>query len=202
MTIKVNQALDNYRFDDAASLIYQFFWGDFCDWYLEIAKIRLNFTPDSKALGLKQDLTENEERQLEESQLAATSLINTILVFESSLRLLSPFMPFITEEIWHAIYNGQPPAKSIALARYPRAAKAPKDDTALAVFREMAFLQSLITEIRALRKELGVEEGNSPGLCSWCCITNDLLADRLNRGESRHHRTPNSPKSVEIRFRQ
>ena len=170
----VNIALEEYRFDEAANLIYQFFWGDFCDWYLEIAKIRMNFTPDSQALGLKQDLTEFEERQLEESQLAKNSLWNTILVFESSLRLLSPFMPFLTEEIWHAVYNGKPPAKSIALARYPRSAKAPKGEAAAAVFREMAFLQSLITEVRALRKELGVEEKVAAPI--EACITTDLLS--------------------------
>ena len=98
---KVNQALDNYRFDDAANAIYQFFWGSFCDWYLEIVKLRLDF---------------GETADKATTECALTTLVQ---VFEASLRLLSPFMPFLTEEIWHAIYDGNPPAKSIALAKYP-----------------------------------------------------------------------------------
>jgi valyl-tRNA synthetase len=64
-------------------------------------------------------------------------------------------MPFLTEELWHAVYDGNPPAKSIALTRYPQAGEARADETALV---EMSMLQSLIVETRALRKEIGVEE--------------------------------------------
>jgi len=91
---KVNAALENYRFDDAANVIYQFFWGSFCDWYLEIVKLRLDFTE-----------TANKPR-------TAAALTMLMTVFEAALRLLSPFMPFITEEIWQAAYNSNPPAKS------------------------------------------------------------------------------------------
>ena len=76
-------------------------------------------------------------------------------VFETSLRLLSPFMPFLTEELWHAIYDGNPPAKSIALTRYPQALEDPADAVAKNL---MDIVQSLIVEVRALRKEIGVEE--------------------------------------------
>jgi len=69
--------------------------------------------------------------------------------------LLSPFMPFITEEIWHALYDGNPPAKSIALTQYPQADTSQVNHAALA---DMSLLQSLIAEVRALRKEIGVEE--------------------------------------------
>jgi valyl-tRNA synthetase len=133
---KVNQSLENYRYDDAANIIYQFFWGSFCDWYLEIVKLRLDFeeTADKAA-----------------TKAALTTLVS---VFEAALRLLSPFMPFLTEEIWHALYDGNPPAKSIALTRYPTGVDH-LDDVAKI---DMAGLQSLITEVRALRKEIGVEE--------------------------------------------
>ena len=78
-------------------------------------------------------------------------------VFEAALRLLSPFMPFITEELWSAVYNGKPPAKSIALTRYPQPGyRREAWDTHAQV--EMQFVQELIVEIRALRKEIGVEE--------------------------------------------
>jgi valyl-tRNA synthetase len=64
-------------------------------------------------------------------------------------------MPFITEELWHAIYDDEPPAKSIALSRYPQPLDEALDN---AVEREMATLQDLIVNIRAARKELGVPE--------------------------------------------
>ena len=133
---KVNQSLENFRFDDAANTIYQFFWGSFCDWYLEIIKLRLDFS-------------ENADKQ--QTKAALSTLVS---VFEASLRLLSPIMPFLTEELWHAVYDGNPPARSIALANYPKGDEH-LDDAALI---DMGVLQSLIVEIRALRKEIGVEE--------------------------------------------
>ena len=134
---KVNQSLENYRYDDAANIIYRFFWGSFCDWCLEIVKLRLDFS---------------ETAYKDQTQAALTTLLQ---VFETSLRLLSPFMPFITEEIWHALYDGNPPAKSIALASYPQGNDLQVNDV---VVIDMGVLQSLISEIRALRKEIGVEE--------------------------------------------
>ena len=134
---KVNAALENYRYDDAANIIYQFFWGSFCDWYLEIVKLRLDFSETADKAATK---------------AALTTLVS---VFEAALRLLSPFMPFITEEIWNALYDGNPPAKSIALTRYPQSAQNSVDASALA---DMAIVQGLIVEVRTVRKEIGVEE--------------------------------------------
>jgi len=134
---KVNQALATYRFDDAANAIYQFFWGSFCDWYLEIVKLSLDFGDGADKA---------------RTRSALTTLVS---VFEASLRLLSPFMPFLTEEIWHAVYDGKAPAKSIALTRYPQSGSAMADSGAL---EQMALVQTLIVEVRALRKEIGVEE--------------------------------------------
>ncbi len=136
-TAKVNQSLENYRFDEAANTIYQFFWGSFCDWYLEIVKLSLDFSESADKAGIKS---------------ALGTLVN---VFEASLRLLSPLMPFITEEIWQALYDGHPPVKSIALTRYPQAGDNPLYAEAQ---RLMRVVQSLIVEVRALRKESGVEE--------------------------------------------
>jgi valyl-tRNA synthetase len=75
-------------------------------------------------------------------------------LFEASLRLLHPVMPFITEEIWHAMYDGTPPLKSIALAAYPAANEEQID---LGAETEMAILQDLIVSVRNLRAELKVE---------------------------------------------
>ncbi len=141
---EVDRALTAYRFDEAAGAVYQFFWGELCDWYLELVKLRLDFGDPSA-----------ESSTHVRNEVTAISLATLSGVFETSLRLLSPFMPFLTEEIWHALYNGQPPAKSIALTRYPQAADLPADSTAEAA---IATLQELIVTIRGIRKELGVPE--------------------------------------------
>ncbi|MGA3160473.1 MAG: valine--tRNA ligase [Terracidiphilus sp.] len=142
---KVNQSLENYRYDDAANTIYQFFWGSFCDWYLEIVKLRLVFDDPSKK---------------NETKAALTTLVQ---VFEAALRLLSPFMPFLTEELWHAVYDGKPPAKSIALTRYPAPLKNNYFQQSGRVrFEEDAFaqlyLENLVGDVRHGRKEAGVPE--------------------------------------------
>ncbi|RXH57920.1 valine--tRNA ligase [Granulicella sibirica] len=140
-TEAVDKALKDYRFDEAASAIYQFFWGDFCDWYIEIVKLRLNFGP-------------------EDDLASATAALTTLLaVFEAALRLLSPFMPFITEEIWHAFWPQiglEVPAKSIALTRYPVPADFPADGSASVA--AMTLLQEMIVAVRGLRKEMSVPE--------------------------------------------
>jgi len=134
---EVNLALTEYRFHEAANIVYQFFWGDFCDWYLEIVKLRLDFSDPANRQAVRS---------------ALTTLLST---FEAALRLLSPFMPFLTEELWHALYDSMPPAKSIALTRYPQPLEEALDP---AVEAEMATLQELIVTIRALRKDLDVPE--------------------------------------------
>jgi len=132
---EVNTALGEYRFHEAANTVYQFFWGDFCDWYLEIVKLRLDFS---------------ETADKAYTRAALTTLLQT---FETALRMLSPIMPFLTEELWHALFNGEPPAKSIALSRYPQGD--PQTGTVEAAF---ALLQELIVAVRGLRKDMGVEE--------------------------------------------
>src|SRR5882762_9837637 len=137
VTQDVNEALEAYRFHDAANRIYDFFWGDFCDWYIELIKGRLNSEgPAGK----------------EAASIACCNLMN---LFEASLRLLHPVMPFITEEIWQAIYGAHPPLKSVALAAYPQADKKQFD---LAAETSMAILQDLIVAVRTLRAELKVEQ--------------------------------------------
>ncbi|MGA8765015.1 MAG: valine--tRNA ligase [Candidatus Sulfotelmatobacter sp.] len=133
---EVNDALSMYRFHEAANRIYDFFWGELCDWYLELIKPRMNF---------------EEGADKGAARIACANLVN---LFDASLRLLHPVMPFITEEIWQAIYEGKPPLKSIALAGYPQAEEKQFD---LAAETEMAILQDLIVSIRNVRAELKVE---------------------------------------------
>jgi valyl-tRNA synthetase len=132
----VNAALETYRFHEAANRIYDFFWGEFCDWYLELIKPRLIY---------------DEGADSGPARIACASLVD---LFDASLRLLHPVMPFITEEIWQAIYEGKPPLPSIALAPYPQADESQFD---LAAETEMAILQDLIVSVRNLRAELKVE---------------------------------------------
>ena len=132
----VGEALEEYRFHEGANRIYDFFWGEFCDWYIELIKPRLMFEEGGDKKG------------------AEVACQNLVALFEASLRLLHPVMPFITEEIWHAIYDGKPPLKSIALAAFPLL-----DETQVDLNAEthMAVLQDLIVSVRNLRAELKVE---------------------------------------------
>jgi valyl-tRNA synthetase len=131
---EIHDALDTFRFHEAAHVVYHFFWGEFCDWYLELIKPRL---------------------MSDDREAARVAYANLIGIFEGALRLLSPFMPFITEELWHAVYDGEPPAKSIALSRYPLADPAQMD---AAAETDMAILQDLIVSVRNVRAELKVEQ--------------------------------------------
>jgi valyl-tRNA synthetase len=136
VTAEVNDALATFRFHEAANRIYDFFWGEFCDWYLELIKPRLMF---------------EEGADTAQARIACANLVN---LFDASLRLLHPVMPFITEEIWQAMYEGQPPLKSIALAPFPQA---DEKQFNLAAETEMAILQDLIVNVRNVRAELKVE---------------------------------------------
>jgi valyl-tRNA synthetase len=134
VTKEVNDALESFRFHEAANRIYDFFWGEFCDWYLELIKPRLAEGADKTA--------------------AETACSNLVNLFDAYLRLLHPVMPFITEEIWQALHEGQTAQKSIALAAYPQPDEEQYD---LPAETNMAILQDLIVSVRNLRAELKVE---------------------------------------------
>jgi valyl-tRNA synthetase len=136
VTADVNDALKTYRFHEAANRIYDFFWGEFCDWYIELIKPRLNFEPGK------------------DTKMAQIACANLVSLFDAALRLLHPVMPFITEEVWQAIYEVKAPAMSIALASYPQADEKQFD---FAAETEMAVLQDLIVSVRNLRAELKIE---------------------------------------------
>ncbi|HSA93871.1 MAG TPA: valine--tRNA ligase, partial [Terriglobales bacterium] len=133
VTQEVNAALETYRFHEAAHQVYGFFWHEFCDWYIEIVKLRLD------------------GGSVEGTRAAFAHLLS---LFEAALRLLSPFMPFLTEEVWHTLYDGKPPQKSIALAPYPQADPGRID---LEAETGMAILQDLIVAVRDMRADLKVE---------------------------------------------
>jgi valyl-tRNA synthetase len=125
--VDVRQALDAYRFNDAAAAIYQFLWNDVCDWYLEIAKGALYGSGDPAG------------RQRVQHTL--------VTVLETTLRLLHPFMPFITEELWQRLpHQGD----SIMVAPYPTATGASDPQAE----REMAVLMQAVTAVRNIRGEM------------------------------------------------
>ena len=127
----VDAALSAYRFHEAAHLLYHFFWHEFCDWYIELKKL---------------DTSEQSSKQ---------SWQNLLWVFEHALRLLHPFMPFITEELWQQLARaGEPPADSIALQPFPRPEGVWRDEDAV---RLMSALQEAMVSIRNIRAELKVE---------------------------------------------
>ncbi len=123
---RADGAMDSYNFSVAGKTLHQFFWGDFCDWYLELAKIRLY-------------------RGTEEEKLMSQAVSYRVL--ECSLRLLHPFMPFVTEELWQRLPGT---GDSIMVARWPSAQEFEKDAEAE---KQMSFIQSLVVAVRSARSE-------------------------------------------------
>ena len=138
---QVDTALAAYRFDHASQAMYEFFWSDYCDWYVEFSKPIL------------WDDTLPEERR--------RGTLNTLIcVLEASLRLLHPFMPFITEEIWQRVkpfVNST--SATIMLAPYPRAEDFPTADTD--VIGGIDTLMGLITAARTFRSNMNISPGKA-----------------------------------------
>jgi len=144
---KVSLALHEYEFSTASQTLYEFIWGEFCDWYLEMSKLRLYAKP-------KEGLSE-EEKKLEEAKIKAERItVQTVLlsVFDRILRLLHPFMPYITQEL----YSKLPTAykEDISLSEFPTFN--PQE-----VFPEaeekVEKLKGVISAIRSLRSDLRIE---------------------------------------------
>ncbi len=130
VTTEVNKQLSVFRFDEAASALYQFFWHEFCDWYIEMAKPVLLGRHGS-----------DDDRNLAKRVL--------LEVLDRSLRLLHPFMPFVTEEIWQKLGGVEP---SVMIAPYPIPEEVLEDSEAE---RLMTAVKAMITTIRNVRAERG-----------------------------------------------
>ena len=127
----VDQALEDYNFSAASKALYEFFWSEFCDWYLELSKGRLYGDDPGDADGVKDIL---------------------ITVLDMSLRLLHPFMPFLTEEIWQMIPI-EKKTKSIMVSSWPQFNPKLIDESAE---KDMRILQAIISSIRTIRSELNI----------------------------------------------
>ncbi len=124
----VDEAMANYRYNDVGHAVYDFFWNDFCDWYIEATKLEFNAGAERK-------------RQ---------AVSKLVLVLEESLRLLHPFLSFITEEIYQQLPGH---AFSLVTAPYPVADPA-RDDASVA--SQFLALQELVRGIRTLRSEFTI----------------------------------------------
>ncbi|OSI18250.1 valine--tRNA ligase [Neisseria dumasiana] len=130
----VAEAFDTYRFDLAAQTLYEFVWNEYCDWYIELAKVQLQTGCESTRRATRRTL---------------------VRVLEVVLRLMHPIMPFITEELWQAVapLANAKKTDSIMLAAWP---VADNEKIVPAAFEQMAALQDLIGAVRNLRGEMGL----------------------------------------------
>jgi valyl-tRNA synthetase len=130
----VDQLMTDFQFGEALSTIYDFLWNEYCDWYIELAKVRLN--PENKDAG--------------------SPLPVLIHVLETSLRLLHPFMPFVTEELWQNLKSHLPDTwqktESIMIAEYPKADKQALDVEAENIIEAVIDITRAIRNIRAENK--------------------------------------------------
>jgi len=171
----MNAALPEYRFNDAASSIYQFIWHEFCDWYIEMTKIEL---PDE--------------------QFGQETRRCLLKVLDTSLRLLHPFMPFVTEEIWQkikgcefqAIPDDSETQESIMISAYPKSL--PRDHQAE---EEMSYISDAVMGIRTIRGELNI----SPSLNLSALIkTSSRAAEKVLRDNIHYIKTLAKADRIEV----
>jgi len=134
-TVKtVREGLDNYDLSKSAKALYEFFWDQYCDWYIEFTKERVY---------------KGEEKSRE-------AALNTLVyVLDRALKLLHPFMPYITEEIWHHLPTKE--GKSISLARFPK--ENPLFEEFETSAREVEFVKKVISSVRNFKTTLDLSVG-------------------------------------------
>ena len=148
--VELSGALGQYKFNEAAQTLYRFFWSEFCDWYLEAAKAALGGG--------------NEAANAATAALQANTLAVIDFVLSNTLRLFHPFLPFITEELWHGLgyHQDLPPDQggdTIMFAHWPKALEEDfkkhyglNEQVVLAMFGR----QKLVVEIRNIRAQFGI----------------------------------------------
>ena len=144
----VDAALEQFRFSDAANAIYHFVWDELCDWYIELAKPHLH-----KQEALHQDTAKNARRHLVQGVLATA--------LETTMRLLHPFAPFVTEEIWQKLPKPPQLPASLMITVFPKSDPAWIDEAAE---REMRLVQDVAVACRMLRATYGVPPAQTVGV--------------------------------------
>jgi valyl-tRNA synthetase len=128
----VTEAIEAYKFNEAAGAVYEFVWGVFCDWYLEL---------------IKPILTGDDEAAMSETRATVAWTLDQIL------KLLHPFMPYITEELWaHAVEHGEKRENLLALSQWPTFSGLIDAE----IDEEIGWVVQLISEIRSVRTEMNV----------------------------------------------
>jgi valyl-tRNA synthetase len=166
---ETNRALEGYRFNEAANGLYQFIWHELCDWYLEMIKLEMYGGDEG-------------HRQ---------SVLSTLNhVFEITLSLLHPFMPFVTEELWQGLsYRGD--VSSICIRRYPLPDESILDEEAL---RDMQLVMDAVTAIRSIRGELNLR----PSFEIEAMIKTDDITGRVLRENIPYMKRLTRARNIEI----
>jgi valyl-tRNA synthetase len=139
-TAAITAALSQFEINKVSKTVYDFFWHDYCDWYLEMVKSRLYGT--------------------DPADVKRAVITRAIDVYDAALRILHPFMPFVTEELWQAL-RPRKPLETIMRARLLQPDPAMVDEQ---VETEMEFVQRIIESLRTLRSEMGIPPGKDISL--------------------------------------
>ena len=161
--LEVNKSLEKYEFHTAVSLLYHFFWDDFCDWYIELVKDSIS---EPSAVSSQQSAEIKDQRPKTKDQSEARTRIITII--EQSLRMLHPFMPYLTEELWQKLPNVSSNLHNSAYKSAKRTimlADFPKGDANLIDERaelEMQAVIDVISKVRNIRAEMQIKPSDKP----------------------------------------
>ncbi len=143
---QLDDVYKNFEINNATKIIYSFVWNDFCDWYIEMAKNRL-YMPAGR-------------QGADDEEVKSAVLTRALLIFEGLLKIVHPFMPFVTEELWQLITerkNGE----SISTSEYPKFDKMLIKPSAE---NEMETVKSIVTAIRNIRGEMNIPPGKKINL--------------------------------------
>jgi len=129
--LQLKDAMDKFEINNASKIVYSFVWNDFCDWYIELSKNRLYSDDDN---------------------VKSAVLTRSLVMFENLLKIVHPFMPFVTEELWQLIEDRKH-GESIVVSKYP---EPDEDKIDIKAEEEMEFVQDIITSIRTIRGEMNI----------------------------------------------
>ena len=157
----VDRLLERFELGEAGRTVHDFVWDELCDWYLEIAKIRLREQASADRDGDRSEGSHLPQANPERVQNNQSPLPVLVYVLDSCLRLLHPFMPYVTEEIWSGSgdlrsHLPEDAAASLIVATYPRPAQVWRDEAAE---RELGAVMSVVRAVRNLRRERGIDAG-------------------------------------------
>ncbi len=158
----MTEALEQFEFGQAARAIYDFWWDDYCDWYIEMAKVRLKGDPHA---GVSQTRTHQDEKVFFTGDETAGALTTLIQVARRALALLHPFMPFVTEELFWALNNG---TASVMVSVWPLPEQKRANPSAA---RVVGLVQQLIRTGRNLRHEVRL---NPSDLAQFVAVADDV----------------------------